>query len=322
MHHETTEPEPRESGNRQTLTYLRQLLEEHGISPKNKLGQNFLIDLNLLNVLLRAAELTEDDLVLEVGIGTGNLTARLAHEAGRVLGVEIDPSFYRLAEETVQGRTNVELIHADILRTKNELNPQVLARLHELVQPSSSTAAPFGRSLKLVANLPYAVATPVISNFMLSDLPFERMVVTVQWEIAERLMAQPGVKAYAALSVLVQNLADVSLVRRLPPSVFWPRPKVESAIVLIRPNPEKRAHVGDVRAFRDFLRDLYSHRRKNLRGGLIGWPGGRREKADVDRRLSELGLPGTLRGAARPGAAPPSVRGVCPWCLGRGQEKK
>lgn len=289
------EPESSHPSPRQTLSYLRQLLDQHGIRPKNKLGQNFLIDLNLIDLLLRSAELTREDLVLEVGIGTGSLTARLAEEAGFVIGVEIDTSFFRLAQETVQTQPNVALIHADILKSKNELNPEVLELLEGVRERGASADLPFGRHLKLVANLPYAVATPVISNFLLTGLPFERMVVTVQWEIAERLTAQPGVKDYGALAVLVQSLADVSLVRRLGPTVFWPRPKVDSAIVLIQPNEAKRAQVGDVRRFRGFLRDLYSHRRKNLRGALVGWPGGRRDKGEVDRQLDELGILGTIR---------------------------
>jgi 16S rRNA (adenine1518-N6/adenine1519-N6)-dimethyltransferase len=280
---------PAEPSVRQTLSYLRNLFEQRGIRPKSKLGQSFLIDLNLLDLLLRSAQLTREDLALEVGSGTGSLTARLADQAGAVLSVELDTAFAALAAEAVAGRENVTLLHADILKNKNELNPEVLARLEELRQR-------FGcKRLKLVANLPYAVATPVIGNFLLLDLPVERMVVTVQWEIAERLMAQPGVKDYAALAVFVQSVADVELVRKLPPSVFWPRPQVASAIVCIRPNAAKRAHVGDVPAFREFLRDLYVHRRKNLRGALSGWPSGRRDKAEVDRLLAELGLDGTTR---------------------------
>src|SRR5262249_59288463 len=135
-----------------------------------------------------------------------------------------------------------------------------------------------------------AAATPVIANLLLSDECFERMVVTVQWEIAERLAAAPGSKDYGALSVLVQSVADVEILRRLPPSVFWPRPQVASAFVLVKPNAAKRAHVGDVARFRSFLRDLYVHRRKNLRGALAGAPSGRRSKEDVDRRLATLGI--------------------------------
>jgi 16S rRNA (adenine1518-N6/adenine1519-N6)-dimethyltransferase len=274
---------------RQTLSYLRELFAKRGLSPKNKLGQNFLIDLNLLDVILRGAELTTDDLAVEVGAGTGSLTALLADHAGAVFSVEIDPEFFELARETIAGREHVRLVNLDILKNKNHLNPGILEQLGEWQKYWHC------QRLKLVANLPYAVATPVISNFLLSDLPFERMVVTVQWEIGEKLIALPGTKPYGALAVLVQSVADVELLRQLPPSVFWPRPKVASAIVCIRPNSAKRAHVGDVQRFRNFLRDLYSHRRKNLRGALIGFPSGRMEKTFVDQRLAELGLDGTVR---------------------------
>jgi 16S rRNA (adenine1518-N6/adenine1519-N6)-dimethyltransferase len=278
---------------RQTLSYLRDLFEQHGIRPKNKLGQNFLIDLNLLDLIVRAAELNRDDLALEVGSGTGSLTARLAQEAGAVLSVEVDRGFYELVRNAVQESERVVLLQADALRRKNEMNPELLATLEQLQERTGC------QSLKLVANLPYAVAVPVISNLLLTGRNFACMVVTVQWEIAERLMAPPNTKDYGALAVLVQSLAEVTLVRRLSPAVFWPRPKVASAIVRIVPRPEKRAHVieqvGDVQRFRHFLRDLYTHRRKNLRGALAGMPSGRHAKADVDRKLAELGIEGTVR---------------------------
>jgi 16S rRNA (adenine1518-N6/adenine1519-N6)-dimethyltransferase len=279
-----SEPAPR-----QTLTYLRSLFEERGIDPKNKLGQNFLIDLNLLDLIVRIAVVSPEDVVLEVGTGTGSLTTRLADRAAAVVTVEIDPGFVDLARETIGGRPNVQLIHADALARKNELNPVVLTALDEARQRTGA------KCIKLVANLPYAVATPVISNLLLSEQPVERMVVMVQWEIGERLGAPPGKKDYGALSVLVQSLANVRVVRRLSPRVFWPRPQVDSAIVAIYAKPEKRAHVGDVHRFRAFLRDLYVHRRKNLRGALAGMPGRSWTKADVDQRLAELSLDGTVR---------------------------
>jgi 16S rRNA (adenine1518-N6/adenine1519-N6)-dimethyltransferase len=277
---------------RQTLSFLRNLFEERGITPKNKLGQNFLIDLNLVDLIVRSAELGPDDLAVEVGCGTGSLTARLAQAAGAVFGVEIDPDFFILAQENVVDHPNVVLLHADVLRRKNEINAGVFEGIKELKEKTGI------RQVKMVANLPYAVATPVISNFLLSDLAFERMVVMVQWEIGERLAASPRTKDYGALAVLVQSLADVSIVRRLPAAAFWPRPKVESAIVLIRPNAAKRAQVGDVRRFREFLRELYNHRRKNLRGALAGWALRRRPKDEVDAKLAELGIEGTVRAEA------------------------
>jgi len=278
------------SSPRQTLSYLRNLLESRGIEPKTKLGQCFLIDLNLLDILVQTAELTPKDLVLEVGSGTGSLTNRLAEHAGGVLAVEIDRHLIDLLRETLVGRENVRIVHADALKTKNVINPEMLAALENL---RLLTAA---ESLKLVANLPFAVAVPLIGNLLTSELSFERMVVTVQWEIAERLLAVPGSKAYGAVAVLVQSLAEVNLIRRLPSSVFWPRPKVDSAIMLIRPDAGKRATIGDVMRFRRFLRDLYVHRRKNLRGALAALPSRPYEKAEVDRKLAQLDIEGTLRG--------------------------
>jgi 16S rRNA (adenine1518-N6/adenine1519-N6)-dimethyltransferase len=289
---------------RQTLSYLRTLFAERGIVPRTKLGQNFLIDLNLLDLILRSAELSADDLVLEVGSGTGGLTMRLLEQAGAVVSVEVDPAFHSLTAEVVAThfhlfapetgkpgtrQENVRLLHTDVLAGKNALSAEVLQTIRDLAGQAGT------RTVKLVANLPYAVAVPVLANLLLTDLPLERMVAMVQWEIAERLTAGPGTHDYAALAVLVQSLASVSLVRRVPPAAFWPRPEVDSAIVLVRPDPARRAHVGDVQRLRNFLRDLYVHRRKNLRGALASLPSGRRDKTEVDARLAELGIPGTTR---------------------------
>ncbi|MFO0847443.1 MAG: 16S rRNA (adenine(1518)-N(6)/adenine(1519)-N(6))-dimethyltransferase RsmA [Gemmataceae bacterium] len=283
------EPKTRGPSPRQTLSYLRGLMQSHGIEPKNKLGQNFLIDLNLLDLIARTAELTRADAVLEVGTGTGSLTAKLADTAGCVFTVEVDRDVQQIADHLIGNRPNVELFSGDALARKNELNPDMLAGWAAMAARHGCTRR------KLVANLPYVIATPLMSNLLISDIPVERMVVMVQWEIAERLRAAVGTKDYNALSVLVQGVADVETVRKVLPSNFFPRPKVDSAIVMIRPNAEKRAKVGDVARFRVFLRDLYVHRRKNLRQALVGWPGGRREKTDVDAKLKELGIDGLVR---------------------------
>lgn len=275
---------------RQTLSYLRDMFAARGIRPRRKLGQCFLIDLNVMDLITRAAELGKEDTVFEVGSGTGSLTSRLSAAAGAVVSVEIDLDFYSLASQNLVGRDNVVLMRADVLRNKNAFNEEVLASLDEVRQRVGE-----GR-YKLVANLPYAVATPVIANLLLRDQPPERLVAMVQAEIAHRLAAQPGSKDFGALSVLVQALAQVSMVRdRLPPAVFWPRPQVDSAIVLIQSDPVRRAQAGDPLKLRHFLRDLYSHRRKNLRGALIGWPSGRRDKNDVDRKLADLQIDGSVR---------------------------
>ncbi len=274
---------------RQTQTYLRHLFQERGLRPKNKLGQNFLVDLNLVDFIAKSAELTRHDMVLEVGTGTGTLTALLADQAGAVLSVEIDASFHEIVQETLGRHEHLQFFHGDILKNKNHLNPFVMQRLRE------GLARFQGKNLKLVANLPYAVATPVVTNLILSDLPIERMVVTVQWEIAERLMASPGSKDYGSLAILMQSLADIELLRKLAPAVFWPRPQVESAIIRIKPNAQKRSLLPDPMCFRIFLRDLYAHRRKNLRSALGTMPSKPMDKPEVDRRLAELGIDGNCR---------------------------
>jgi 16S rRNA (adenine1518-N6/adenine1519-N6)-dimethyltransferase len=285
-----TEPRANVPSTRQTLSYIRSLLESNRIDPKNKLGQNFLIDLNMLDLVVRAAELGPEDSVLEVGTGTGTLTHHLADRAGAVFTVEIDSRFFDLVQPTLGKRPNVVSYQADILESKNELNPRVLAGWADLTARTGCTRR------KLVANLPYAVATPVISNLLLlPDLPIDRMVVMVQWEIGERLRAAVGTKDYNALSVLVQSVADVETVRKVGPANFHPRPQVDSAIVRIVPSPAKRARVGDVQKFRDFLRDLYTLRRKNLRAALSGWPRGKSDKAAVDAKLKGLGIDGNVR---------------------------
>jgi 16S rRNA (adenine1518-N6/adenine1519-N6)-dimethyltransferase len=277
---------------RQTLTYLNGLFEAHGLQAKSKLGQNFLIDLNLLALIVRTAELTQEDAVLEVGTGTGSLTSQLAQAAGAVCTIEIDTGLAPVARQVIGERQNIRFLFGDCLEKKNALNPEMLAAWDELF-----TARHCSRR-KLVANLPYVIATPLISNLLIARADIERMVVMVQWEIAERLRAVPGTKDFNALSVLVQSVADVELVRKVMPTNFYPRPKVDSAIVLIRPNAAKRAKVGDILKFRVFLRDLYVHRRKNLRQALSGWPNGRKDKSEVDAKLADLEIDGTLRSEA------------------------
>lgn len=280
---------PRKVRLRQTQSYLRTLLGQHGVWPKNKLGQNFLIDLNVLELVVRSAELWSGDVVLEIGTGTGSLTQRLADETAAVLSVEVDPPIHAMATELIDSKGNVQLLLTDVLKNKNQLSPVVMEALASLLHQYPD------RSLKVVANLPYAVATPVIANLLMTDLPIECFVVTVQWEMAERLMAKPGTKDFSALTVLVQSLADVELVRKLAPSVFWPRPMVHSAIVKIVPNAEKRSQIPDLERFRNFLRDVYVHRRKNLRISLSTMPSGRRSKTEIDEMLARLDIDGSLR---------------------------
>jgi 16S rRNA (adenine1518-N6/adenine1519-N6)-dimethyltransferase len=188
---------------------------------------------------------------------------------------------------------NVRVLHADALAGKNALNPAVLDNVR-----AGLAVAPSKR-FKLVANLPYNVATPVVTNLLVHpDLCPVKVVVTVQLELAERMRAAPKTEAYGALSVLVQALADVEVVRVLPPSVFWPRPNVDSAVVAITPDPSKRSLISDLPWFHSVVRRVFLHRRKNLRGVLHGLWRESLPKPDADALLDSIGLPGTVRAEA------------------------
>ncbi len=269
---------------RQTRSHLMALFEQQGLHPRGDLGQNFLIDLNLLESIVAEADLGPDDVVLEVGSGTGGLTAFLAAEAGAVVSVEYDPNMYRFAHEVVGHLPDVTLLNCDALKNKNQLNPLVTDAV------TAALSAEPGRRLKLVANLPYHVGTPVMANLLASDFPLERMVVTIQYEMAQRLNARPRTSDYSALSVYVQSQCRVNIVHKLGPSVFWPRPQVDSAIVRIDPDPVARARIVDRAVLQTFLRDLFTQRRKLLRGVLSQMFKRQLSKPAIDECLRELGL--------------------------------
>jgi 16S rRNA (adenine1518-N6/adenine1519-N6)-dimethyltransferase len=275
---------------RQTQSYLRSLFEKRGVAPQHRFGQNFLIDLNIHELIVNAAEVGPDDVVLEVGPGAGALTSLMAERGAAVVAVEIDPAMARLTTEAVEGRLNVRVLNVDALARKHTINAEVLDNLRAGLAVSPE------KRLKLVANLPYNVATPIITNLLVHpEFRVELIVVTIQLELAERVMAEAGAAHYGALSVLVQALADVAIVRTLPPSVFWPRPKVESAVVSIRPNAAKRAEIDDLPWFHGVVRRIFLHRRKNLRRVLYSLWRDRCTKPEIDAMLESLGLTGLIR---------------------------
>ncbi len=263
--------------------------KESGIRPYTRFGQNFLIDLNLQRILLDAAELGPDDVVLEVGTGTGSLTLLMAAQAAHVVTVEIDRQLFQLAGEELFELGNVTMLHLDALKNKNRLNPALLEVVDE--QMRSVT----GSRLKLVSNLPYNVATPIISNLLLLQTPPHSMTVTIQKELADRITAAPGCKDYSALSIWMQSQCRVETVRVLPPTVFWPRPKVTSAIIHVKADMARRRRIPDLKFFHAFVRAMFLHRRKFLRSQLLSAMKKRLTKPQVDAILDQVALDGSVR---------------------------
>lgn len=268
----------------QTVSYLTRRFRDVGLQPDMRRGQNFLVDLNLVRLLVERADLQPHDVVLEVGTGTGSLTAMLADRAAAVVTVEVDQHLYQLASEELATHANVTLMHQDALKNKNQLHPAVIQTVRRQI-----SAVPNAR-FKLAANLPYNIATPVISNLLLSDIVPQTMTVTIQKELADRINARPGTKDYGALTIWVQSLCDVELVRVLPPSVFWPRPKVHSAIIHISYCEAKRTQIPDLVFFHSFVRSMFFHRRKFLRSVILSAFKGRLDKPQVDQMMAQLSL--------------------------------
>ena len=275
---------------RQTATYLSKRLAAAGLRPVSRFGQNFLIDLNLVDLIAKSAELKKTDVVLEIGTGVGSLTTRLSDQAGAVLTVEIDNNLHRLASEELAGRPNVRLIHGDALRNKNSLRSDLMEQIRDAI----SRIGPEARFL-LVADLPYNVATPIISNLLHETPAPDAMVVTIQKELADRIIAEPGTKDYGALSVWIQSVCQAEIVRVLSPKVFWPRPKVHSAILRLDTLPEARSEFKDLKHFHQTVRALFFHRRKFLRSVVASAMKQSLSKPQVDEVLQSLGYDETSR---------------------------
>ena len=279
---------------RQTRSYLMELFEKHGYRPRTDLGQNFLIDLNILEYVVSHAKLEQRDLVLEVGAGTGGMTTFLAQNAGHVISVELDRNMYSLASEQTKNYENVTLLNFDALKNKNRFAPKLLEEIEKRLQH------PERKCLKLISNLPYSIGTPVISNLVGSDLPWERMVVTIQLELGLKMQAKSQSSDYGSLSVWLQTQAFVKLLKKLPPTVFWPRPQVNSAIVQLVPKPGGKEDILDRPFFLDFLRRLFSQRRKLLRSTVAGMYRKDISKSKVDQILDFLELSTNVRAEEMP----------------------
>ncbi|MBN2137322.1 MAG: ribosomal RNA small subunit methyltransferase A [Sedimentisphaerales bacterium] len=260
----------------QTKRQIQQLLASAGASPNKQFGQHFLIDLNLMRLLIDSADITADDVVLEIGCGTGSLTEGLAERAGRVVSVELDAEVAKIAKARLAEVANVEIINADALESKNVINPVVTASL-----TAARKTCP-GRTL-LVANLPYNIASPLMLNLATGDVTVSAMYVTVQKEVARRMTARAGDGDYGTLSILLSATGDARIMRTLKPSVFWPRPQVDSAMVVYVHSETKSIRIRNMTIFTEVVKLFMGHRRKSLAactklagGGLAAiddWPG-------------------------------------------------
>lgn len=232
---------------------VKELMARYGVSFKKGLGQNFLIDRNILVKIIKAAELDREDVVLEIGAGIGTLTRELANAAKQVVAIEIDSRLFPILDETLSGCSNVKLIQGDVLK----LDIKQLVRQYFGGQP-----------FKVVGNLPYYITTPVLMMFLESGLPYEAMVVMVQKEVAQRMTAVAGTKDYGMLSIAVQYYTCPEIVAVASANVFIPPPKVDSAIVLLKRRPNPPVHVQDSELFFKVVRAAFGQRRKTILNAL------------------------------------------------------
>ena len=254
-----------------TKSMLKVLFEERGIRIKKQWGQNFLIDHNLLQYIVKTAELSSNDVVLEIGAGTGALTRLLVQEAEHVFAVELDRKLFGILEETLKDYNNVTLINKDILKSKHHIQPEIVAAISDHISTVGFSSPSAGDScVKVIANLPYYISTPVIIDLLQEVLPINTMVLTLQRDTTDRMMAHPGTKSYGVLSIMARLFAEVKVLKRLPPDVFWPAPLVQSAIVKMMINRHRYVDtIRDYQGFQDVIRAIYVSRRKTLSNSLL-----------------------------------------------------
>ncbi len=279
----------------QTKTEIRAALQALGVRPRKRHGQHFLIDGNLMRRLVAVAEIEPDDVVLEVGPGTGGLTDLLVQTARRVVAVEIDRALAAALRDRYAGQPQLQLVEGDVLQTKNSLAPAVIEAVN--------AAAGDSRTL-LVANLPYNIATPLLIN-VLHELPVvTRFCFTVQGDLAERIEASPRTKAYGPLSITLQAAATVARVAQVPASAFWPEPNVESSMLRLDVHRQNLASARDLACFTALVREAFAHRRKTLRYNLSRCLDQQaytvaEQLLDLSRRPEDLGVQEWLQLARR-----------------------
>ncbi|MGR3176951.1 MAG: 16S rRNA (adenine(1518)-N(6)/adenine(1519)-N(6))-dimethyltransferase RsmA [Candidatus Anammoxibacter sp.] len=253
----------------QTLTWLKSALSKNGIRPNKRFGQNFLIDQNLLRFIVKSGQVDENDIVLEIGPGTGILTQIIAEKAKCVVAVEIDKRLYEFIKENVGLRENVTLINRDVLKNKSHLEPSIISTIEQLID-SHEQDNKNAINLKVISNLPYNISTSVIINLLESKLPITLMILTLQKDITNRLAAKPGTKDYGILSIIAQYFSRIEVLRNLPPDVFWPSPKVDSAIIQLQIyKKDEIKPITDYSMFQKILKAIFTTRRKTIYNSLM-----------------------------------------------------
>ena len=258
-----------------------EIIKKYDFVFQKKYGQNFLIDAHVLDKIIDAAEIGPDDFVLEIGPGIGTLTQYLAESAREVTAVEIDSHLIPILEETLQNYDNVTVLNEDILKVD----------IAELARQKNK-----GKPIKVVANLPYYITTPIIMGLFESHVPIDNITVMVQKEVAERMQVGPGTKDYGALSLAVQYYAKPYLAANVPPNCFIPRPKVGSAVILLTKYQEPPVQVKDERLMFRLNRASFNQRRKTLQNSLSNSPELNITKAQTAEALEKMGLPAAVRG--------------------------
>lgn len=260
-----------------------EVIQKYQFAFQKKFGQNFLIDPHVLDKIIGAAGVTKEDMVLEIGPGIGTMTQYLAEAAGKVVAVEIDNNLIPILKETLADYDNITIINEDILKVD----------IKKMAEEYNG-----GRPIKVVANLPYYITTPIIMGLFESNVPIDNITVMVQKEVADRMQVGPGSKDYGALSLAVQYYAEPYIVANVPPNCFIPRPNVGSAVIRLTRHKEMPVQVTDPKLMFRLIRASFNQRRKTLQNGLNNAPDISFTKEQIIAAIESLGVPATIRGEA------------------------
>lgn len=259
------------------------IIKKYDFTFQKRFGQNFLIDEHVLNKIISAAEVTKDDFVIEIGPGIGTMTQYLAESAWKVCSIEIDKDLIPILKDTLKGYDNVEVINADVMKCD----------LDELIKEKAQ-----GHDVKVVANLPYYITTPIIMYLLENHIKVKSITVMVQKEVAQRMQCGPGSKDYGALSLAVQYYADAYIAANVPPNCFIPRPKVGSAVIRLSVYEDNIVKVKDEKLMFKLIRGAFNQRRKTLVNAVANFEDLDFSKESITEALKEIGLSETIRGEA------------------------